>query len=610
MEYRDLSKRQHTTIFEKPNEECGYTKLCVAILDQATKDAEFLQRAEDKNANIKTYCRYNYLLNCNDPLKYLMNKNNIDIPGIAKRDTDALVKIVKSDPELMQYADRVSQIMNKQEGYIVPTDVSWLSSTVEQDLKDLNNKVNRSEYLSEWVNNKNEIFTSDNLNKLEALYGRSYREALEDILYRMEIGSNRPAGQNKLVNDFTSWINNAVGNIMFLNVRSALLQTISFANFVNWSDNNPIKYMATVANFPQFAKDFAMIWNSDFLKNRRAGLQTDVSASEIVNQAANSKNKVSAILSYILGKGYLPTQMGDSFAICMGGAGFYRNRVSSYVKQGLNQAEAETRAFADMQETSEDAQQSARPDKISQQQAGPLGRFILAFQNTPMQYTRMIKKAALDLANGRGDAKTNISKILYYGAIQNFIFSALQSALFALAFSDEEEEKEKQRYSRIANSMADTILRGTGVFGAAASTLKNIALQFVKQEKKGSRADHAYTIIEGVNLSPPIGSKIRKLYSATQAVKFNRDEIAEMGFDIDNPAYDAVANTVSAVTNVPLDRAVRITDNARAALDKNNEAWQRVALVLGWNTWDLGIQPNKQNTGKKRKNKKREISLY
>ena len=541
---------------------------------------------------------------------YLMNKNDIDIPGIAKRDTDALVKIVEANPELTQYADRVSQIMNKQEGYIVPTDVSWLSSTVEQDLKDLNNKVNRSEYLSEWVNNKNEIFTSDNLNKLEALYGRSYREALEDILYRMEIGSNRPAGQNKLVNDFTSWINNAVGNIMFLNVRSALLQTISFANFVNWSDNNPIKYMATVANFPQFAKDFAMIWNSDFLKNRRAGLQTDVSASEIVNQAANSKNKVSAILSYILGKGYLPTQMGDSFAICMGGAGFYRNRVSSYVKQGLNQAEAEARAFADMQETSEDAQQSARPDKISQQQAGPLGRFILAFQNTPMQYTRMIKKAALDLANGRGDAKTNISKILYYGAIQNFIFSALQSALFALAFSDEEEEKEKQRYSRIANSMADTILRGTGVYGAAASTLKNIALQFVKQEKKGSRADHAYTIIEGVNLSPPIGSKIRKLYSATQAVKFNRDEIAEMGFNIDNPAYDAVANTVSAVTNVPLDRAVRITDNARAALDKNNEAWQRVALVLGWNTWDLGIQPNKQNTGKKRKNKKREIILY
>ena len=36
------------------------------------------------------------------------------------------------------------------------------------------------------------------------------------------------------------WLNNAIGNIMFINTRSALLQTISAANFVNWSDNNPL----------------------------------------------------------------------------------------------------------------------------------------------------------------------------------------------------------------------------------------------------------------------------------------------------------------------------------------------------------------------------------
>ena len=63
----------------------------------------------------------------------------------------------------------------------------------------------------------------------------------------------------------------------------------------------------------------------------------------------------------------------------------------------------------------------------------------MAFANTPMQYTREIKKAALDLKNGRGDAKTNISKIIYYGFVQNLIFNALQSALFMLMFDDEEE---------------------------------------------------------------------------------------------------------------------------------------------------------------------------
>ena len=535
---------------------------------------------------------------------YLMSENGIDIPGISKRDTEALTKIVKSDQRLKDFADRLSTVTGLEEGYVTPNDVNWLASTIEMDIKSINNDIRRSEFLNEWIENKNVIFSEKNLNKLEALYGTSYRNALEDILYRMETGSNRQKGSSKLVNQFTDWINNATGNIMFLNVRSSVLQVLSFTNFINWSDNNPIKYAAAVANFPQFAKDFAMIWNSDFLKQRRSGLQTDVSASEIMNQAANSKNKIGAMISYILGKGYLPTQMGDSFAICLGGAGFYRNRLKKYLKEGLSQAEAENKAFQDFAETSEDAQQSARPDKISEQQAGPLGRFILAFQNTPMQYTRMIKKAALDLANNRGDAKTNISKIIYYGAMQNFIFSALQNALFALAFDEEEEEKTQQRYSRIANNMSDTILRGTGIYGAAASTLKNIALQFIRQEQKGHRADHAYTVIEGINLSPPIGSKIRKLYSATQAIKFNRDEVAEMGFHIDNPAYDAIANTTSAITNIPLDRAIRITDNARAALDKNNQAWQRIALVLGWNTWDLGIEQNKVQAKKSRKKKR------
>ena len=30
--------------------------------------------------------------------------------------------------------------------------------------------------------------------------------------------------------------------------------------------------------------------------------------------------------------------------------------------------------------------------------------------------------------------------------------------------------------------------------------------------------------------------------------------------------------------------------NIDNALDANNELWQRIALVLGWNTWDLGIK--------------------
>ena len=140
----------------------------------------------------------------------------------------------------------------------------------------------------------------------------------------------------------------------------------------------------------------------------------------------------------------------------------------------MSKTEAEAKAFEDFAEASEKAQQSSRPDLISAQQAGPLGRIILAFQNTPMQYMRLTKKAMRDLVAGRGDAKTNISKILYYGAVQNFIFASLQNAMFALAFADDEEEEElkiDKKKTRIVNGMADTILRGSGLYGAVVSTV-------------------------------------------------------------------------------------------------------------------------------------------
>jgi len=447
--------------------------------------------------------------------------------------------------------------------------------------------------MKEFIDNKELIFSKENLNKIQAIYGTDFRSSLEDILWRMENGTNRRTGQSKLVNQWTEWVNNSVGAIMFFNFRSAVLQTISAVNFVNWSDNNPLKAGAAIANFPQYAKDFTTLFNSDMLKQRRAGLQTDVNASEMAESVAGSKNKVNAMIAYLLKKGFLPTQMADSFAIASGGATFYRNRINTYKKQGLSDKEAELRAFKDFQEISEVSQQSSRPDLISQQQAGPLGRLILAFQNTPMQYTRLMKKAALDLKNRRGDDKTNISKILYYGAVQNILFSALQNAMFGLMFEDEDEkvdDKYDKKKVRMLNNMSDTILRGIGVYGAAVSTIKNVVLKFIQEEKEGYRADHAYTVIEAINLSPPIGSKIRKIYSATQTYKFNRDEIKEKGFDIDSPAYGAVGNVISATTNIPTDRVYNIVNNAQAALDKNNAAWQRIAVALGWNKWDVGIK--------------------
>ena len=64
----------------------------------------------------------------------------------------------------------------------------------------------------------------------------------------METGTNRKFGQNRLVNEWLQWVNNSVGAIMFFNIRSAMLQTISFANFINWSYNNPLKAAEAFSN--------------------------------------------------------------------------------------------------------------------------------------------------------------------------------------------------------------------------------------------------------------------------------------------------------------------------------------------------------------------------
>ena len=47
---------------------------------------------------------------------------------------------------------------------------------------------------------------------------------------------------------------------------------------------------------------------------------------------------------------------------------------------------------------------------------------------------------------------------------------------------------------------------------------------------------------------------------------------------------------MSALTNFPLDRIVKKTNNISEAMNQNNEAWQRVAMSLGWNTWDIGVE--------------------
>jgi len=529
-------------------------------------------------------------------------KNGYNIPGINDNLQGRFIMAVRQDMDAMNLVEKLDALFPNNL-YAEPEN-NWLAGSILTDVIEFQNTAQRKEYLQPFFDNVSEIIgdfgqgnklTGPNVNKLRATFGNNYIKALENILTRIRSGRNRIIGRDDTTNSFMDWVNNSVGTIMFFNTRSALLQTISNFNYINWSDNNVLKAGQAWLNQGQFWKDFAFLYNSDFLKARRSGLKTDVNADEIAKATEGSTNKVKSALAAILKKGFLPTQIADSFAISLGGASFYRNRLNKYLSEGMSQTDAENQTFLDFQELTESAQQSSRPDRISMQQAGPLGRVILAFQNTPMQYTRLIKKSVLDLINKRGDWKTNLSKILYYGAVQNIIFHSLQTALFALAFDEEEEEEVKNRFFNIGNRVADSVLIGTGVYGAIAATTKNVILEVIDQEKSGKR-DFEKAAIASTQLSPPISSKLQKLIRAGRRFTYKQERalINEMGLSTKNPAVISASEVLSAVFNLPADRAIRKWNNLVLAADSETELWQSIALTLGYSEWDVKLAPSQQ----------------
>lgn len=535
---------------------------------------------------------------------WIWNQIGKDVPGLDDADIKALVDYVNARPDLKTFGTEVMKL-NKGTEYTSPND-SWNTGTITTDLLETLNTTKRKQYLEVWQQNVDIIFSEKNLNKLEAAYGKQYRKAMENILTRMKTGRNRVTGSDSLTTRVTDWLTGSIGAIMFFNTRSAVLQTLSAVNFINFGDNNILAAGKAFANQKQYWTDFKKLFNSEFLIERRDGLKMNVNEADIADIA--KERGVRGVINKLLKVGFTPTQIADSFAIASGGATFYRNRLNALIKSGMNTQAAEKQALSDFREIAEESQQSSRPDKISQQQAGPLGRVILAFANTPAQYARLMKKAASDLKNRRGDAKTNISKIIYYGVAQNLIFNALQQALFAITFGEDEEEDEKKIID-VTNGMVDSLLRGMGIGGAIVSTVKNALLKLSKENaKKNPKYESVAT--ELLKISPPISSKITKIKAAGRSYSWDKKEMKEKGFSLDNPAYLAGANVISATTNVPLDRVVKKLNNVMAAGNDDISYIERIALLSGWSEWQLGIKESKKDTKKGIKKKTYTKKVY
>ena len=551
---------------------------------------------------------------------YLWNKAGFKIPDLAKTTETKLVNHIKNNPKLREYAESFAKI-TKQEKELKEPSTEWWAETLAGEINDIGRGVSRKKYIKDFIEIKNEIFSEANLNKMESKLGSNWRWNIEEMLDRMETGRTRSSKMGKYGNEVMNYLNGSVGTIMNLNTRSATLQLISTVNFLNYAENNPLAAAKAFANQPQYWKDFMLIMNSDMLRQRRAGLKINVTEAELAS-IADVKNKGSIgamrrVIAWTLKKGYLPTKIADSFAISAGGATYYRNRINKYKKEGLSTKEAEKKAFVDFQAIAERTQQSSRADLLSNQQTSFAGRLILPFANTPMQMNRIMMKNYLDLKNGRykGSFGENsftdkMSQVAYYGFVQSLIFAGLQSGLFAMMANTEDVEEASvvEKRARAINTISDSFLRGMGIGGAVLSGLKNATQTFIKENEKGFKADYSEVAEALLNISPTIGSKYGKLDAAGNTYKFNKKEIQAKGFELGGPSMQAAALTTEALTNIPVNRVLRKTENIQGALDSQYESWQRLLMILGWSKWDVGITPPKKEKETKKEKPPKFIS--
>ena len=507
-----------------------------------------------------------------------------------KTSYDKAMAVVRKDPALQNLAEGA---MLNFGGMSKWTPEKFWGGNLKTDLIGYINKEFRSEVLKPWQEAADRIFSKDNLNKLEAAYGTQWRVALEDSLRRMKSGKNRQHSNNATLNRFQDWINNSVATTMMLNFRSGFLQTLSALNFINAPGNNIFKASKAFANQPQFWSDFAHLFNSDFLKNRRGGQSWDISADEIT-QLSHGKNAVQTVMAKMFEIGFKPTQIMDSFAIALGGASWYRNAL----KDGMTEQEA----MIAFQEISEEGQQSSRTDKISSLQASSLGRIVFAFANTPLQYARLTKRAAQDLYKRRGSDKNNLSKLVWYGAAQGIIFATIQNAvLAAFALGDDEEEKKKELTDQNLNygiqSFISSWLKGWGFPGAIASTLYGTAAEIDAQQSGEKRGD-AYKVAEKVlAISPTVSIKFRDIVKAYRSWTYKQEKNKIENLPVwhkENPFLESIFTATTAATNVSAPEVLLSMVNRFREMDTDrNNLVQNLALLAGYNAkYQLGLEPS------------------
>ena len=451
---------------------------------------------------------------------------------------------------------------------IIQTNDNFLVTSPDQDIFNYLNKTLYNKNFADFKNKADEVFNDDAMLDIEAEHGAKYKKAVGLALDRMKTGKNNKGVLDGTTSKWNNWATGSVGTIMFFNFRSAALQMMSVGNFA-FETKSPGKFFAQMFN-PSTWAAAKELYNDPYLQERRARAGFDVNANEMADLMESSKD-FGSFTKKVLNLGFRATSLVDSMAIAMGGAAFMK-------AEGGKTPET----MRKWKEATEEAQQSSRPDRVSQWQTEGVSKFILAFANTPQQYFRMSQKAFREIRQGK-NVKANVMKMGYYMAVQNAMFTMAQAASTALLGAEDDEEKKEAENA--LNSMAGTILRGMGIYGAVIDTAKNVIVRAIQENRKG-RPDHVATLLKAASISPPLSRKINDLVAIGKGYNYNNED----------RHATAVAKGVAVTTNLPTDWVQKKYNATLNLWEKQFTTWQKILMLAGWSEYQFKNKED-QNEG-------------
>ena len=440
----------------------------------------------------------------------------------------------------------------------------------------------RTEAFLDFAKNSSAFFASDNLKAAKASLGESWGKSMEDSMRRIITGSNNRSNNPESVTALDKWLTRTIGNIMFFNPRSAILQQVSMLNF---AVGDPISYAKAAGDVKASKEAFQIIWNSDFLKDRQAG-KTDVVVDELFKQKGDTQ--FTQAIDRLGQQGYFLTKKSDAFAIAAGGAPW----LAAKLKENGGDVDAAMKEFEIL---ANESQQSTSPDRLGRDQTHPTGRYLLAFTNATQQFNRIMAKSAREISAGVNTGK-NFRKISYIMGTQIAGFAFLQKAMFnAIDFDD---DKDKEKAGDYLSGIMDTLITSAGIMGSVFGTVTQAA----KQALRGYEGDGKFksgtdqkAIQEFLNISPAIATKLRNLKNT-----LNEPYRQSEGFikNVD-PNVARLASGIQFATGIPTDRVLRILESFNDIGANDLYLLEKVGRVLGWSRYDFDQQLGKDPSGRR-----------